>query len=295
MITIQQHIPLAPYTTFHIGGPADYFVVVRSLDELQEAVAWAKKQNMAYFLLGSGANILVGDKGFRGLVIKNEAKLFEFEGNVLAAQSGAIIEDLITASVQEELSGLEDFAGIPSTVGGALWQNLHFLSPDRSETVFIADILEEASMLFENGSTGTVDKDYFQFGYDHSILHTKKDIVLSATFRLQHENPDVIQATIDANIAWREKKHPKDAIHNSAGSIFKKIEGQGAGRLIEKVGLKGKQIGGAQISETHANFIVNTGQASAQDVVDLMRLVIQTVRDQLKLDMEPEISLIGEF
>lgn len=292
---VQDNVILAPYTTFHIGGPADHFVVVSSLDELKEAVLWAKKQDMPYFILGMGANILVSDKGYRGLVIKNEAKAYQFDDNLLSAQSGASIAELITACMREDLSGLEDFAGIPSTVGGALWQNLHFLNPDRSSTVYIADIIDEAFMLHEDGSTATVGKDYFKFGYDQSILHTKKDIVLSATFALSVKDAAVIQHTIDTNLEWRAQKHPKNATSNSAGSVFKKIEGKGAGRLIEQVGLKGKQIGGAQISMTHANFIVNTGNATAQDVVDLIRLVITTVKNQLNLDMEPEISFVGQF
>ncbi|HSD98166.1 MAG TPA: UDP-N-acetylmuramate dehydrogenase [Patescibacteria group bacterium] len=292
---IQQQVILAPYTTFHVGGPADYFVVAENLDDIKDAVAWAKKQAVPYFLLGTGANILVSDKGYRGLVIKNEAKLYEFNGNLLTAQSGATIADLITLCKEQNLSGLEDFAGIVSTVGGALWQNLHFLSSDRSKTVYIADIVDSASMLFENGTTDVVQKDYFQFGYDQSILHTKKDIVLSATFRLSSKDADAIQQTIDADIKWRQEKHPKDAPHCSAGSIFKKIEGKGAGRLIEQVGLKGKIIGGAQISPVHANFIVNLGNAKARDVVDLIHLVTQTIREKLGLEMHPEISFVGEF
>src|SRR5262249_5999799 len=137
--------------------------------------------------------------------------------------------------------------------------------------------------------------DYFQFGYDDSILHLRKDIVLSATFQLTPKDSLEIEGTIDANLKWREEKHPEGATHNSAGSVFKKIEGHGAGRLIEQVGLKGHHIGGAQISIKHANFIVNTGSATAKDVVDLIELVKVKVRGELGLEMQTEISLIGEF
>lgn len=292
---IQQNVLLAPYTTFHIGGPADYFVVVSTLDELKEAIAWAKKNNKQYFLLGAGANILVGDKGYRGLVIKNEAKQYRFEGNLLTAQSGCLISDLIEVSKKEYLSGLEDYAGIVSTVGGALWQNLHFLNQDRSQTTYIANLLQSAVVLHEDGSDEEVQKEYFQFGYDKSILHFSKDIVLSAVFHLCPKNPEEVQKTIDANLKWRAEKHPIDAIHCSAGSIFKRIEGYGAGRLIEQVGLKGKQIGGAKVSEVHANFIVNTGNASAKDVRDLISVIQESVKKQFNLDLEVEISFIGEF
>lgn len=292
---LQQNISLAPYTTFHIGGPADYFTVTTTLDELKEAVNWAKKNNQPFFILGTGANILVSDSGFRGLVIKNEAALYEFNGNLLTAQSGATIENLINLSKAQSLSGLEDFAGIVSTVGGALWQNLHFLSADRSKTVYIADILDSATLMHKNGATDDVDRAYFRFGYDKSILHTSGDIVLSATFRLVPQLEEEIQKTIDANILWREQKHPKNAKNCSAGSIFKKAGDLGSGRLIEKVGLKGKIIGGAQISEVHANFIVNIGNATAKDVMELIRLIIATIKQQLNVDMEPEIGFVGEF
>lgn len=295
MINLQQQVILAPYTTFHIGGPADYFVVAKTLDELKEAISWAKEKRIEYFLLGAGANILVGDKGFRGLVIKNEANQYEISGNVLIAQSGATVEELIEAAKQESLSGLEDFAGIVSTVGGALWQNLHFLSSDRTHTVYIADIVQSASIYHDDGSTEDVDREYFHFGYDKSILHTSKDVVLAVHFQMSGKNPDEIQKTIDANLAWRAQKHPNLEKFPSAGSIFKKIEGFGAGRLIQQVGLKGYQLNGAKVSEVHANFIVNTGQASAKDVRDLIALIQKTVREQLKLDLETEISFVGEF
>src|SRR5260221_6198357 len=289
MVNIENNVPLAHYTTFHIGGPADYFVIVHSLHELKDAVAYAKAHGLSYFLLGTGANILVGDKGFRGLVIKNESKEYIFSDTTLTADSGATIEDLMQFSLERNLSGLEDYAGIVSTVGGALWQNLHFLNSDRSGTSYIADIVEGALILHEDNTEEKVDKTYFQFGYDKSILHTTKDIVMSATFRLHPKSKDEIQKTIDANVAWRAEKHPKDAHTCSAGSIFKKIENFGAGRLIEKVGLKGKQIGGATVSRVHANFILNTGTATAKDVRDLIALIQKTVEDQLRLHLEPEI------
>ena len=292
---LQQQVVLAPYTTFHIGGPADYFTVAATLDDIIEAVNWAKKNKQKFFLLGAGANILVGDKGYRGLVIKNEAKEYRFTGNLLTVQSGARIGDLIEICKQQHLSGLEDFAGIVSTVGGALWQNLHFLNPDRSTTVYIAHLVQSATILRPNGNVDEVEKDYFHFGYDSSILHTSGDIVLSATFQLALAKEEDIQKTIDANLLWRAKKHPENAAMCSAGSVFKRVSGYGAGRLIEQVGLKGKQIGGAQISPVHANFIVNVGTATAADVVALISVAQTTVKQQIGVTLEPEISFIGEF
>lgn len=294
---IRQNVTLATYTTFGIGGPGDYFVEVHTIEDIIEAVQWAKDKNLSFFLLGTGANILVGDKGFRGLVIKNEFGMIKDQGSMINVGSGTTIEELITFTQEKGLSGFEHFAGIPSSVGGALWQNLHFLNPDRTSTVFIGDIVESAVILgnSNNHEPITVDQSYFQFGYDYSILHDTYDIVLSAIFRLNPEDPKIIQERIDANLAWRAKKHPTNATKTSAGSIFKKIEGYGAGRLIEQVGLKGKIIGGAKISDQHANFIINNHDATAQDVRDLIDLVQKTVKQELGLDMKTEISFVGEF
>lgn len=296
MISIEKNVSLAKYTTFGIGGPADFFVTAHSAEELKDAVQWAYKRHVTFFVLGSGANILVGDKGFRGLVIKNEAKNVFFEDDLLTAESGAVIADLISVTSEKGLSGFEHFAGIPSTVGGALWQNLHFLSPDRTHTVYIGEIVDHANILTQdNWEEKIVGRDYFSFGYDASILHSVKDIVLSASFRLTQSDPKTMHEQIKKNIAWREEKHPDYAWRVSAGSVFKKIEGYGAGRLIEQVGLKGHKIGGAQISLKHANFIVNTGGATAQDVRALIDLIQETVKNKLNLSLITEINFVGEF
>ncbi|HXS15353.1 MAG TPA: UDP-N-acetylmuramate dehydrogenase [Candidatus Saccharimonadales bacterium] len=292
---IQKNILLSPFTTFHIGGPADYFVKVDTTDELIEAVLWARAKNTPFFILGSGANILVGDKGFRGLVIKNEANAISITGNHVTAESGTVMGDVIDQTAALGLSGLEHFAGIPSTVGGALWQNLHFLSPDRTKTVYIEEVLLRAEILSEEGERKEVGKEYFHFGYDYSMLHQRKDVVLSATFALSSKDVEEINVVIESNLSWRAEKHPEGAVWKSAGSVFKKIEGRGAGRLIQEVELKGHTIGGAQISEKHANFIVNNGTATAKDVKNLIELVQAKVKEQLNLEMIPEISLVGEF
>lgn len=298
---IREHVQLAPYTTFGIGGPADYFVIVSTRDEIVEAIEWAKDSSLhsgrqlPFFLLGTGANILVGDKGYRGLVIKNEAKQTILAQSLLTVESGATIADIIQFTLEKGLSGFEHFAGIPSSIGGALWQNLHFLSADRSRTFYIEELVTAADLYTEEGEHKTVGKDYFQFGYDESILHKRHDIVLSATFTLTPEDSKIIEKKIAANIEWRSEKHPTGAVGRSAGSVFKKIDGFGAGRLIEQVGLKGKQIGGAKISDQHANFILNEHGASAVDVRSLIDLVQQKVQHELGLTMQTEISFVGDF
>lgn len=298
---IKTNIPLAPYTTFHIGGPADYFCKAESIDEIIACIEFAREKNMQFFVLGTGANILVGDKGFRGLVIKNESKRYSLteenqqNDRYLVAESGITIAELISMTTEKSLSGLEHFAGIPSSLGGALWQNLHFLSPDRSKTIFIGEIVEGAEILTVSNEKKEVIKDYFRFGYDYSILHDTHDVVLRATLRLEYKQKQEIEKTIANNLFWRREKHPKDAEKRSAGSIFKKIEGYGAGRLIDKAGLKGKRIGNAEISTRHANFIMNTGNATATDVRKLIALVQEEVKRTQGLELQPEISFIGEF
>jgi UDP-N-acetylmuramate dehydrogenase len=295
LLNLKQNELLAPYTTYKIGGPADYFVIVKNQEEFINAVTEARKAHIPYFILGTGANILFGDKGFRGLVIKNESNDFHFEGNNLIVESGAVIADLISETVKQGLSGLEHFAGIPSTVGGALWQNLHFLSPDRARTVFIEEILLSAKLLMENNEIIVVDKDFFQFGYDYSILHDKKYLVIEATFALSHKPQEEIEAQVKKNVQWRNEKQPSLEKYPSCGSVFKKIDGVGAGRLIEKVGLKGHKIGGIQSSQQHANFLVNTGNGTASEVLALIKLIQEKVKAEIGYELETEISFVGEF
>lgn len=289
---------LAPYTTFRIGGPADLYYRATTAGELAAAILAAREQTIPYFVLGLGANILVSDRGFRGLVIHNRARRLEtLADRRLRAESGVVCDpDLIEAAVSRGWSGLEHYVGIPSTVGGALWQNLHFLSPPpgRERTMFIAEVLEEAEILTAEGELRTVDVGYFDFGYDRSILHERDDYVLSATFRLAPGEPQRLRQVMAANLAWRRERHPPLDTEPSAGSVFKKIEGVGAGRLIEECGLKGSRVGGAEVSPRHANIIVNRGGATAADVRALIARIQETVESRTGVRLEPEISFVGE-
>lgn len=297
---LQRNVPLAPYTTFKIGGSADFFYEASSADDLAQAVVAAREAAIPFFLLGLGANILLGDLGFRGLVILNRATAIQVyeERQQVWAESGAVVyPNLIETAVQHALSGLEHYPGIPSTLGGALWQNLHFLSPApaRERTMFIEEIVLSAEILTPQNERKQVDRAYFNFGYDYSTLHDTGDIVLSARLQLSAGNPDQMRQVIAENLRWRNEKHPPLAEEPSAGSIFKKIEGIGAGRLIDQCGLKGHQIGGAKISTKHANFIVNTGNATASDVLRLIDLVVTTVEAKYGLRLETEIGRVGAF
>lgn len=290
--------PLAPYTTFRIGGPADLFYDATSADDLANVVIAAREAGIPHFVLGLGANILVGDRGFRGLVIRNAARgaRFDADGRVWC-ESGVIMRDLIAEAVHRGWSGLEHYVGIPSTVGGAVWQNLHFLSPapERERTMFIEEVFESAELLNERGDRHTVDKSYMRFGYDTSILHQGTEVALSVTFRLSPGDPATMHRIMQENLSWRGARHPWLDIHPSAGSIFKKIEGVGAGRLIDQCGLKGFRVGDAQISHIHANIMVNLGHATASDVRALIAHAQQCVLEKFDQRLEPEIGFIGQF
>jgi UDP-N-acetylmuramate dehydrogenase len=293
-------VSLAPHTTFQVGGPADFYFEAQTADELATAIQAARMLEIPYFLLGVGANILIGDGGFRGLVIRNVADRIDVRSDVhqIEAASGAIMyPDVIEAAVDAGLSGLEHYVGIPSTVGGALWQNLHFLAPppERARTMFIEEVLHEADILTEEGERRTVGVDYFEYGYDQSILHHRDDIVLTATFQLEPGDPERMREIMEANLQWRAERHPPLDTEPSAGSIFKKIEGIGAGRLIDECGLKGTRIGGAEVTHRHANIMINRDEATASDVRALIDHVQQVVERETGYALEPEISFIGEF
>jgi UDP-N-acetylmuramate dehydrogenase len=215
----------------------------------------------------------------------------------LIVETGAVVGDIIPKAVERGLSGLEHYVGIPSTVGGAIWQNLHFLEPEpeRKRTMFIADVFESAEILSEEGDRRTVDRDYMHFGYDTSTLHSRRDIALSATFKLLPGDTAVMHRVMQENLSWRGSRHPWLQFHPSAGSIFKKIEGVGAGRLVDQCGLKGFRHGDAQISHIHANIMVNLGKATAKDVRELISIAQKAVEDRFGLHLEVEISFVGEF
>jgi UDP-N-acetylmuramate dehydrogenase len=289
---------LAPYTTFRIGGPADVLYDATSADDLATAISAARAAAIPYFVLGLGANILVGDRGFRGLVIRNRADRFAFRSpGTVHAESGMVVADLIRLAVSRHLSGLEHYVGIPSTVGGAVWQNLHFLSPapERARTVFIADVVESVDLFLSDGARRTVSGEEMRFGYDTSRLHDADEYALAVTFALAPGDAEIMQRIMQENLSWRGARHPWLEYHPSAGSIFKKIEGVGAGRLIDQCGLKGFRIGGAQISHLHANIIINLGDATAADVRAVIRSAQHAVRERFGQELEPEIGFVGEF
>jgi UDP-N-acetylmuramate dehydrogenase len=295
---LRTNVPLAPFTTFKIGGPADALYDATTSDDLANAVTAARVAGVPFFVLGLGANVLVGDRGFRGLVIRNTAVHLEFpRPDAIRAESGAVMADVIAAAVGQGRSGLEHYAGIPSTAGGAVWQNLHFLSPApaRERTMFIEEVVESVELLAPSGARLLIPGSEMEFGYDTSRLHRSGEVALAVTFALASGDPAAMRRVMQENLAWRRARHPGLAQFPSAGSIFKKIAGVGAGRLVDQCGLKGYTIGRAQISPLHANIIVNLGGATAADVRAVIAFTQQAVFGKFGQRLEPEIGFVGEF
>jgi len=282
---LKQNEILAPYTTFKIGGPAKFFVVVKNEEEAIQALKWAKENNLKYFILGKGANILISDQGFAGLVIKNEMRDFNIRDSEVIAGSGTNLNELIANCAENNLRGLEFLAGIPSTVGGAVAGNAG--TPNKA----IGDFVKEVKVLTPDLSVKVFLKEECGFAYRRSIFQESEYIILSVSFELEKGSKEAIREDIKSVIEKKKKSQPLDL--PSAGCIFKNPKGISAGQLIDELGLKGKNIGQAKISEKHANYIVNLGGATADQVVQLISYIKQQVRDKKGIQLENEIKLVG--
>ena len=285
---VKEQIPLKEYTTFKIGGPARYFYTAIITDDLVRAVTTAKETNTPYYLLGSGANILVSDQGFDGLVILAKNDSLTIDGMTVKAGSGVPIGKLVLSTVAAGLSGIECWAGIPGTVGGSVFGNMGLPAAEKGQ---MSDWITEVEVL-RDGDRLTLQNKACGFGYRTSIFKTNSDIILSATFEL--ENAKDITTLKDSMKSYQKKKLTEQPLElPSSGCIFKNPEGLHAGKLIDELGLKGKRIGGAEVSQKHGNFINNVDNATAEDVITLISLIKQKVRDKYRIQLEEEINLVG--
>lgn len=288
--------PMAMHTTFHIGGPAELFVTGENLDSLRQIVTSAQRLGVPYFLLGGGSNILVSDRGIRGLVIENRAQGARFEKRgteaTLHAASGVPISRLARQAARQGLSGLEWAAGIPGTVGGAVVGNAGAYG------VFVADNLQRVTVLDTHGQQRAYRAEELEFGYRTSRFKRQEtggrgqEIILSAEFWLVRASRVELQSLVEERIARRKATQPAEP---SAGSVFKNPPGDYAGRLIEAAGLKGHRIGRAEVAGKHANFIVNRGGAQAGEVKALIDRVRETVHERFGVELDLEILLVGEW
>ncbi len=296
---VHRDVPLAPLTTFRIGGPADLFYIARTAEELCHAVGVARDLGVPSFVLGRGANILVGDRGVRGVVIRCDIATLEFRpgGRVVAGAGLDVFPDLVNATVARGLGGVHHFVGIPSTVGGAVCTNLHLLAaaPARERTVFWEEFMEGATILTPDGEIRREGSEYFRFGYNHSVIPDTGDLILDASLKLvPTEIPD-LHRVVRENLAWRNERFPSLCLYPNAGSIFKMIDGINPRQPIAECGLNGHVHGAAQISDRHANQIVNLGGATAAEVMTLIELSRETVSRETGYELKPEIEFVGEF
>lgn len=284
-IQVQQNRALKEFCTYRVGGSAKFFAEARSAQEMYHLREFAKRQGIPFLLLGGGSNILIADEGYPGLVVHNKMNRMQIQGNTVTAESGVQLMKLLLIAAQHNLGGISGLANVPGTVGGAVYGNAG--TPD----IWIGDIMTHAVILPANGEKPViVSPEYFEFGYRESKIKKTKDIILSATLKLQPEPSLKTRAEINNYIKERTFKHP---IGNSCGSFFKN-PGQfpSAGWLIEQAGCKGMKVGGAIVSEKHANFILNIKNATANDIIALALKVYRIVKKKFNIELEPEVQIL---
>lgn len=277
------------HTTFRIGGPADFFVVPKTPEMLAEVVNFCRKEQVPFYILGNGSNLLVGDKGYRGVIIqifKNMNKI-SIAGEEIHAQAGAMLSVIAKQALANSLAGFEFASGIPGTLGGAVMMNAGAYGGE------MKDIVKEVTVLTTEGEIVTIPGSEMEFGYRTSVVEKKAYIVLSAVLKLTQGMKEEIQKRMEELKGQRTSKQPLDL--PSAGSTFKRPEGYFAGKLIMDAGLRGFTVGGAQVSEKHCGFVVNRGCATAADVRELMKQVNEKVQSQFGVALEPEVKMLGEF
>lgn len=281
--------PMKNHTTFRIGGPAEVFLMPESFEQIREVLDVCTADGLQYFILGNGSNLLVSDSGYRGVVIQMDRNLGEIkvDGKQIRACAGALLSSIAVAARRACLTGFEFAGGIPGTLGGAVVMNAGAYGGE------LKDVLKEVTVLDEHGEKKVIPSGELEMGYRTSIVKTAGYIVLEALIELEEGNEDEIKALTRELTEKRTSKQPLD--YPSAGSTFKRPEGYFAGKLIMDSGLRGYQVGGAQVSEKHCGFVINTGYATAKDVRNLMNDVIRIVQEKYGVTLEPEVKFLGEF
>lgn len=281
--------PMSRHTTFRVGGPADFFVTPKAKEEVRDVIRICKEAGMPYYIIGNGSNLLVSDAGYRGVIVQiykemNEVKV---EGDLVKAQAGALLSGIAAKALGAELSGFEFASGIPGTIGGACVMNAGAYGGE------MKDVLEFVTVLTGEGKIIELGRNELELGYRTSVIAKKGYIVLGAVLKLERGDGEKIKTYMDELKEKRVTKQPLE--YPSAGSTFKRPEGYFAGKLIQDSGLKGFTVGGAQVSEKHSGFVINKGNATAADVMELIRQVTAKVKEDTGVTMEPEVKQIGEF
>ena len=280
---------MSRHTTFRIGGPADFFLVPENADEIRRIIAVCKEKNVPYFILGNGSNLLVSARGYRGGVIQLDRNFGEVkvEGTEIHASAGALLSTIAVAARRASLTGFEFAGGIPGTLGGAVVMNAGAYGGE------MKDVLRKVMVMAQSGKVFEIPAEELQMGYRTSIIKTAGYIVLGAVLSLKEGNLEEIKMLTRKLSEQRTSKQPLE--YPSAGSTFKRPEGYFAGKLIMDSGLRGYRVGGAQVSEKHCGFVINTGDATAEDVRSLMKHVTEIVYAKFGVTLEPEVKFLGEF
>ncbi|KRN63318.1 UDP-N-acetylenolpyruvoylglucosamine reductase [Pediococcus inopinatus] len=286
-IKIMSHEPLSKYTNTKTGGPADYLAFPKTVVQVNELLTWANQQQMPLTIVGNASNLIVRDGGIRGLtIILTQMKEIKVSGSQVVAQAGAALIATTEAAYQAGLTGIEFAAGIPGSVGGAVFMNAGAYGGE------ISEVVSEAQVLTRKGQIKTLTNHELDFAYRHSSIQDYEDIVLSATFNLAPGNADQIRNRMDELNRLRASKQPLE--YPSCGSVFKRPTGYFTGKLIHESGLQGFQIGGAQVSQKHAGFIINVGGATATDYLDVIHHVQGVVFEKFGVHLQTEVRIIGE-
>ncbi|WP_196000889.1 UDP-N-acetylmuramate dehydrogenase [Clostridium sp. 1001271B_151109_B4] len=278
---------LSSYVNFKVGGPADILLTPKSKEQVIKSVEVCKKNNIPFYLIGNGSNILVRDGGFRGVVISlKEVSNIIVDGDKIEAECGAMLKAVSDKAMENSLTGFEFACGIPGTIGGAVFMNAGAYDGE------IAHVIESAEIIDEECNIVRLSNKDLGFGYRSSIVMKKGYTVLSAVFKLEKGQVKTIKELVDDLTNKRESKQPLE--YPSAGSTFKRPTGYFAGKLIQDAGLKGYSIGGAAVSEKHSGFVINKGNATAKDITDLIKYIQDEVKSQFGVELHPEVRIIGE-
>lgn len=288
---IRENVILSPYTTFKMGGPAEFYFEAYSKDDLIKAYQIAKKLNLPFLLIGGGSNIIVSDKKIEGLIVRNlyvDKKIIEKRNKDVRLQvsSGYPMNKLVKDTIEEGFSGFEYHLGLPGTLGGAIYINSKWTKP----VSYIGDALLSAEIINQKGKIKLVDKNYFQFAYDFSVLQKTKELLLTATFLLKKQDKNILKKRANESLAYRKKTQPYGVF--SAGCFFKNINGKSAGYLIDKCGLKGYSVGDFYVSKEHANFIINSGKGKSDDLIKLIEYIKERVEQKFGVELKEEVVLI---
>ena len=280
--------PMKNHTSFKIGGPADILVTPTDENQLKEIIKYIKEENIPYFLMGNGSNLLVRDGGIRGIVVKiaQNYNKFEISENIIKAQSGILLSTLAKHIAKNCYKGFEFASGIPGTLGGAIAMNAGAYGGEMKDVVHSVKVLNQQGEIIE------ISNEQMEFGYRTSVVNKEKLIVLEVKLSLEKGKYEDIKNILDDLTVKRTTKQPLNV--PSAGSTFKRPEGYYAGKLIEDSGLKGVRLKGAQVSDKHSGFVINAGGATAQDIIELIEFIKKTVYDKFKVELNEEVKIVGE-